>query len=123
MKIEVPNGDIVDKVCILLIKQGRLSDADKKRNVERELEIIMPCMISFISADDPMFQRLMSINTRLWDIEDAIRDKERRKEFDEEFIQIARSVYIVNDERAITKKQINIQTNSPLLEEKSYASY
>ena len=123
MKIEVPNGDIVDKVSILLIKQGRLSDADKKRNVERELEIIMPCMISFISADDPMFQRLMSINTRLWDIEDAIRDKERRKEFDEEFIQIARSVYIVNDERATTKKEINIQTNSPLLEEKSYASY
>ena len=123
MKIEVPNGDIVDKVSILLIKQGRLCDADKKRNVERELEIIMPCMISFISADDPMFQRLMSINTRLWDIEDAIRDKERRKEFDEEFIQIARSVYIVNDERAITKKEINIETNSPLLEEKSYASY
>jgi len=123
MKIEVPNGDIVDKVSILLIKQGRLSDADKKRNVERELEIIMPSMTSFISVDDPMFQRLMSINTRLWDIEDAIRDKERRKEFDEEFIQIARSVYIVNDERAITKKEINIQTNSPLLEEKSYASY
>ena len=98
MKIEVPNGDIVDKVSILLIKQGRLSDADKKRNVERELEIIMPYMTSFISVDDPMFQRLMSINTRLWDIEDAIRDKERRKEFDEEFIQIARSVYIVNDE-------------------------
>jgi len=123
MKIEVPNGDIVDKVSILLIKQGRLSDADKKRNVERELEIIMPSMTSFISVDNPMFKRLMSINTRLWDIEDAIRDKERRKEFDEEFIQIARSVYIVNDERAITKKEINIQTNSPLLEEKSYASY
>lgn len=123
MKIEVPNGDIVDKVSILLIKQGRLSDADKKHNVERELEIIMPCMTSFISVEDPMFQRLISINTKLWDIEDAIRDKERRKEFDEEFIQIARSVYIVNDERAITKKEINIQTNSPLLEEKSYASY
>ena len=61
MKIEVPNGDIVDKVSILLIKQGRLSDADKKRNVERELEIIMPSMTSFISVDNPMFQRLMKL--------------------------------------------------------------
>ncbi len=72
---------------------------------------------------DAEWQRLREINKKLWDIEDAIRDKERERKFDQEFIELARAVYITNDERAAVKKQINTKLGSKIVEEKSYAKY
>jgi hypothetical protein len=123
MKIEVSNGEIADKVSILMIKKERLSNPEKISNVISELNAILPGMNSFMETDHPLFQQLKSVNAELWIIEDAIRDKERAKEFDQEFIELARKVYIVNDARASIKRKINEQTGSSLFEEKSYAAY
>lgn len=123
MKIDISNGEIVDKVSILMIKKERLSDHSKLKNVLAELDTITPVFLSIMNFDDPMYNELKTINCSLWDIEDRIRDKERAKEFDDEFVSLARSVYFTNDKRAEVKKKINLHTNSSLVEEKSYAEY
>lgn len=123
MKIEVSNGEIADKVSILLIKKERLSDADKLCNVIKELDSILPMMNCFFDVHHPLFIELKTINEELWEIEDMIRGKERVKVFDEEFVQLARDVYIKNDTRAAIKRKINEVTDSKLFEEKSYAAY
>jgi len=120
MKIEVSNGEIVDKLTILLIKQERISDETKLVNIRNEIESISGISDDIISRDDQMFQDLLSVNKALWDIENEIRDKEARKEFNEQFIELARSVYVTNDLRAKIKYQINRKSRSTLVEEKSY---
>ena len=122
----VSPGELIDKLTILRIKERRISDAAKLANVRLELECLTQCWrqsawhAADISADEAA---LLAVNERLWDIEDRIRDKERDKAFDAAFIELARSVYIQNDERAAIKKRLNVALGSAIIEEKSYASY
>ena len=124
MKVEFSNGDIVDRYIILSIKLDRIISSEKKRNVQVEYDILTSAFNRIdISMDNPIYIELQQVNKKLWDIEDAIRIKEKKKEFDDEFIQLARSVYIENDKRAKIKKQINQLTHSSLIEEKQYDVY
>jgi hypothetical protein len=123
MKVEVSNGELVDKVSILRIKAERLPDSDKLQNVNRELEELSPSFLMIMDFNHPLYKELERINSNLWNIEDEIRQKERQKEFDQKFIELARQVYFVNDRRAEVKKKINLETGSSLVEEKSYAKY
>ena len=123
MKIEVSNGEVVDKLTILQIKLERVKDEAKLRNLRKEYGELVRMTSSIMSTSDPLYKALYDINCELWDIEDRIRDLERRKDFSEEFIATARSVYIKNDKRADIKREINIRTSSDLMEEKSYEKY
>jgi len=125
MKVEISNGDLLDKLTILRIKQERIKDEDKLKNVEREILELTPLYQKILEKKDvsSLFEELMSVNLKIWEIEDGIRGKERNKEFDTTFISLARSVYFENDKRASIKKQINLETGSFLIEEKSYSEY
>lgn len=123
MKIEVSNGEIIDKLTIIEIKLKRIKDLEKLTNLKKEFEVLEDAGSSIISKDDDLYQALYSINNELWDIEDKIRDFERDKLFNEEFIETARAVYFKNDERSEIKKKINLKTGSNLIEEKSYEKY
>jgi predicted RNA-binding protein with EMAP domain len=119
MKIEVSNGEIVDKYTILVIKSERINDKDKLRNINKELKSLERTLrkMQFSPAD---LMDLISINDQLWIVEDKLREMESDNTFDERFIDLARSVYKLNDYRAEIKKRINISTGSLLVEEKSY---
>jgi hypothetical protein len=123
VKVEVSNGEIIDKLTILVIKSERIKDANKRANTQKELALLKQASENIISQNDPLYLELLRINAELWEIEDQIRECERRKDFGDRFIQLARSVYIKNDRRAEVKKLINLQTNSNLIEEKSYETY
>jgi hypothetical protein len=125
MKIEVSVGEILDKISILKIKSSHISDKDKLKNINRELNYLeFECELGKIDFNgSELYSKLYNINKELWDIEDTIRDKERNKEFDSEFIELARSVYITNDKRAEIKKEINLMYKSFFIEEKSYSVY
>jgi len=123
MKIEVSNGEIVDKMTILQIKSEKIDDPVKVKNILNEISSIEDSFLSISSYEDPLYWELKTINSELWKIEDDIREKERDHRFDDEFISLARNVYIINDKRALTKHNINMKTNSNLIEEKSYAGY
>ena len=123
MKIEVSNGELVDKLTILEIKLTRIKDSKKLENVRKEHAILEKTVYQIIAKEDELYQKLLETNQKLWDIEDKIRELERRKDFGQEFIETARSVYINNDFRAKIKKEINLKTNSGLFEEKSYENY
>lgn len=123
MKIEVSNGEIIDKLTIIEIKLERIKDPSKLENLKKEHRVLAKAAGSIISRDDELYKSLYQINTALWDIEDTIRDYERRKEFNQGFIDTARAVYFNNDKRSEIKKQINLQTGSDLIEEKSYEEY
>jgi hypothetical protein len=125
MKIEVSNGEILDKLSILQIKSTKFNDIYKLSNVENERRALLPMydLIATTSEIRQKFHDLININSKLWDIEDMIRIKEQRNQFDEEFIELARSVYKTNDIRAEIKRDINLLSNSELIEEKSYAEY
>ncbi len=99
MKIEVSNGEIADKLTIIELKLERISDPDKLKNLKKEYAILDEAVMSFMKKDDPLYRELYQINSELWEIEDRIRDLERNKDFGEEFIQTARSVYFSNDKR------------------------
>jgi hypothetical protein len=117
--IEVPvsTGEVIDKITILQIKQERIADAAKHKNVTKELnQLLSRIDVSEIAQ----FVELKKVNEQLWDVEDAIRVCEKKGQFDDEFVRLARSVYILNDQRAELKKQINLETGSRLIEEKSY---
>ncbi len=123
--VPISPGELLDKITILRIKAARIRDAAKLANVRLELELLeqtwgAACGAHEISAEE---RALQAVNERLWDIEDRIRDKEAQRRFDEEFIELARSVYIANDERATVKKRINLALGSRLVEEKSYQAY
>lgn len=126
MKVELPLGDVVDKVTILCIKLERIEGESKRANVARELDVLRAAWdaaghVPMESLDD--YAGLVDVNGRLWDVEDELRDHERRRTFDDEFVRLARSVYRLNDQRARHKRSINDALGSELVEEKSYASY
>lgn len=123
MNIEVSNGEIIDKLTIIEIKLERILDAEKLVNLKKEYSVLNKAAEKIIAKDDELYQALREVNSQLWDIEDTIRDLERRKDFGEKFIETARSVYFSNDKRADLKKKINIKTGSNLIEEKSYEKY
>ena len=123
MKIEVSIGEIVDKLSILQIKTEMIKDEKKLINVKKEHNYLYDIVFNKMNIEESDFFDMVSINQKLWKIEDEIRDKESDKEFDDVFINLARSVYITNDERAEVKKKINIKYNSLFVEEKSYIKY
>jgi len=124
MEIEVSNGDLVDKVSILRIKLERILSSEKLFNIKKEFDLLYDKMVSIaITEESAEYQRLLEINKRLWNIEDRIRYKESEKKFDDEFIDLARQVYIENDKRSEVKREINIHTGSILIEEKEYVTY
>lgn len=123
MKIEVSNGEIVDKLTIIEIKLSRIKDKKKLVNLEREFSELRGCVARIISPDNILYKKLYAVNVKLWDIEDKIRELEKIRDFGEEFVQTARSVYFINDERSELKKEINLSTGSDLIEEKSYEDY
>ena len=123
MKIEVSNGEIIDRLTIIQIKLERISDKAKLLNLRKEYDELISVSSSILSTSDPLYISLYEVNCELWDIEDHIRDLERKKEFGEDFVSTARAVYFKNDKRSELKKEINIQTSSGLIEEKSYEKY
>ena len=124
--VPISPGELLDKITILRIKSARMTDETKLRNVRVELEALEQtwresgAAIPAVAEDEAALQR---VNEELWDIEDRIRDKERAGEFDAVFIELARAVYVTNDERARFKKNINVTLGSRLVEEKSYQPY
>jgi hypothetical protein len=126
IQVEVSVGEFLDKMVILEIKSERIKDAEKLKSIHKELDILRSAWKNSPFSQNDLSKelaQLKKINETLWVIEDDIRDKERQKTFDEEFIQLARSVYINNDERAAVKKAINLKVGSELIEEKSYSAY
>jgi len=127
MKIEVSNGEILDKITILVIKSKMIDDPTKLKNINNELDELKPFLdivgYESNSTVNSLVKELESVNEKLWNVEDKLRDKERSKQFDDEFIKLARDVYFTNDERARIKKNLNEVTNSKLVEEKSYQKY
>ena len=116
-------GELVDKITILEIKKNKLQNS-KLENVLKELSYLRRLMEkNKIEINDDLFTQLKEINLTLWDIEDQIRIKEKNKEFDNTFIELARSVYFKNDKRAELKKSINRLSNSEITEEKFYSKY
>ena len=118
-------GELVDKISILMIKKKNISDSIKLQHVNKELEFLQKTLKKYISEDkiNEFLIKLVNINSKLWDIEDDIRECERKKLFDQTFIDLARSVYFTNDERAKVKNDINITFGSELVEVKSYEEY
>jgi hypothetical protein len=124
MKVEVSNGELVDKVSILSIKLKKITSKKKIVNIQKEYEILVQELSKInISIQDQDFKELVKLNLELWVIEDQIRKKEAQKEFDETFIELARSIYHKNDQRFAVKRRINLKTNSLLIEEKEYVDY
>jgi len=122
----VSYGELIDKMTILQIKLQQIKDEAKLANVRNELELLDATWKNDKASDTDIAEetgRLLAVNQRLWNIEDDIRMKERAQAFDDEFIQLARSVYIENDERAAIKREINVKLGSTLVEEKSYQDY
>ena len=116
-------GELIDKITILEIKKNKLQNS-KLENVLKELSFLRKLMAKHqIEITDNLFTQLKEINLKLWNIEDQIRIKEKNKEFDNIFIELARSVYFTNDKRSEIKKRINRLSNSEITEEKSYAEY
>ena len=126
ISVSVSVGEAMDKLTILHIKSERIDDAQKLKNIHKEIAALTPaCTRPEFNTPEvqSLVAELKSVNETLWDIEDDIRDKEFQKAFDDEFIALARSVYVTNDKRAELKKQINLATGSALVEEKSYQDY
>ena len=128
MKIEVSNGEVLDKYSILLIKSERITDPTALKNVQRELRSLQAAVDAIRSQEFsgtlPTLQdQLMEVNTQLWEVEDVIRGLEKSQDFGSSFVAAARSVYQLNDRRAAVKKEINLLTGSIIVEEKSYEKY
>ena len=118
-------GELVDKISILMIKKINISDSIKLEHVVKELEFLEKTLKEYIPEGkiNKFIQELVNINSKLWKIEDDIRECERNKLFDQTFIDLARSVYITNDHRAKIKNDINKNFGSELVEVKSYEEY
>ena len=122
----MPRDELLDKIAILQIKSERMSDPAKLDNVRNELSALERIWMAHPAAVKDIAElraRLTAVNERLWVIEDDIRIKEKAQAFDDEFIRLARSVYVQNDERARIKKDINLALGSAYVEEKSYQDY
>jgi hypothetical protein len=124
--VPISPGELLDKITILRIKAARISDHAKLGNVRLELQLLEQTWRDSGFAAAPVSgdeRALHDVNERLWDVEDRIREKEARQSFDRDFIELARSVYVYNDERAAIKKRINVALGSRIIEEKSYKPY
>lgn len=124
--IPISPGELLDKITILQIKAERIADTAKVANVKSELEMLNKVWLDAVPQDaqiETLTAELKKINEALWEIEDDIRDEERNQRFGERFIELARAVYVTNDERANAKKQVNLLLNSTIVEEKSYQDY
>jgi hypothetical protein len=123
---QISVGEWIDKLTILEIKLAEILERDKLANVRREYETLLAAAPAELLTRAEIAEaraRLKAVNAELWRIEDEIRVKERAGDFSEEFIALARAVYVTNDKRAALKREINRLTSSELVEEKSYASY
>ena len=118
-------GELVDKISILIIKQKNIADETKLDHVKKELDFLQKTLMNYVQQEEinNYLENLININSKLWNIEDDIRDCERKKLFDQTFIDLARSVYFTNDERAKVKNDINKIFGSELVEVKSYEEY
>lgn len=126
IRVPVSPGEVLDKITILEIKSERMDDPEKVANVRVELKLLQETWDANIADDEvirDLHAQLKEINEALWEIEDDIRDKERAKEFDERFIELARAVYFTNDRRSEVKKKLNLHLGSQIIEEKSYQDY
>ncbi len=126
INVPVSFGEVIDKITILEIKSERIAGEEKLVNVRRELELLERTWNEAVAGKADVSDaraRLKAVNEELWDIEDEIRLKEQAKAFDDEFIRLARAVYVTNDRRAAIKKEINLALGSELVEEKSYQDY
>ena len=118
-------GELVDKISILIIKQKNITDETKLDHVKKELDFLQKTLMNYVQQEEinNYLENLININSKLWNIEDDIRECERKKLFDQTFIDLARSVYFTNDERAKVKNDINKYFGSELVEVKSYEEY
>ena len=118
-------GELVDKISILIIKQKNIIDETKLDHVKKELDFLQKTLMNYVQQEEinNYLENLININSKLWNIEDDIRECERKRLFDQTFIDLARSVYFTNDERAKVKNDINITFGSELVEVKSYEEY
>lgn len=126
IEVEVSVGELLDKISILEIKRERITDQLKLINVEKELDALMRVKndrVNFSHETERIYQELKRVNESLWVIEDEIRACEKAKQFDDEFIRLARSVYKENDRRCYLKRELNESLGSRLMEEKSYTEY
>lgn len=133
MKIEVSNGEIIDKLTILKIKLDQITDTEKLVNIQKEYDYLHSIVESIYAEfkDDHavvkelklLHEDLLNVNKTLWNIEDLIRECERQESFGTDFVELARSVYYTNDDRSDVKKKINVLTGSLFVEEKSYEEY
>ncbi len=124
--IPISPGELLDKITILQIKAERIADPVKVTNVKTELDMLSKVWSEAVEVDaeiTALTTELKSVNQALWEIEDDIRDEERSRRFGERFIELARAVYVTNDERANAKKKVNLHLNSTIVEEKSYQDY
>ena len=118
-------GELVDKISILIIKQKNITDETKLDHVKKEIDFLQKTLMNYVQQEEinNYLENLININSKLWNIEDDIRECERKKLFDQTFIDLARSVYFTNDERAKVKNDINKTFGSELVEVKSYEEY
>jgi len=127
MKVEVSNGELLDKLSILELKMSNISDQKKLVNIKKEHDELNPLagqlFDSYGEELKNLYKQLAEINSELWTIEDDIRECERNKDFGSDFVSLARAVYFTNDKRSEIKKSINLLTGSGFVEEKSYEDY
>ena len=127
MKVEVSNGELLDKLTILELKLSNISDVKKLTNIKKEHDELNPLagqlFDSYGEELKNLYKQLAEINSELWTIEDDIRECERNKDFGSDFVSLARAVYFTNDKRSEIKKSINLLTGSGFVEEKSYEDY
>ena len=127
MKVEVSNGELLDKLTILELKLSNISDLKKLTNIQKEHDELNPLagqlFDSYGEELKNLYKQLSEINSELWTIEDDIRECERNKDFGSDFVSLARAVYFTNDKRSEIKKSINLITGSGFVEEKSYEDY
>ena len=123
---EISIGELIDKITILEIKEAKIDDPAKLANIRHELAKLRDTRREVISSSKSVAKiasALKDVNEALWDIEDKIRDCERKGDFGSTFVELARSVYQTNDKRATLKRQLNEILNSTIIEEKSYVEY
>ena len=126
VEIAVPYGELFDKISILEIKQSKVVNADQRVNSENELNVLNRVRANIVPDNfkiDDLIEGLTDVNKRLWNIEDQLRACERRQDFNETFIELARSVYRLNDWRAELKRELNSRLGAELIEEKIYNEY
>jgi predicted nucleic acid-binding Zn-ribbon protein len=126
VEVAVSYGELFDKISILEIKQAKVVEPEQRKNIENELDVLNRARATAIADNveiDDLTSGLKEVNERLWNVEDELRDCERRSEFGAQFVELARSVYKLNDRRAQLKRELNLRLGSELIEEKLYHDY